>query len=579
MPLKTINAVDMMDRGIFLSTPSVSTPVKPLLPGDVSKILIKEVKRVDTADPKFNKLVSELVAAKTPEEIASSMIKARYQSLGGARGVLGGPVSNITICPDRIGFFQHYKKNGSIYWNPSTGAHEVHGAIRKRWSGLGWERSFLGYPTTGEKKGCDTQSEGFFNHFEGGSLYWHPSTGAHEVHGAIRQKYLELGAEGSFLGYPTTDELRCPDRRGRFNHFQAGSIYWTKETWAHEVHGLIRNYWAQNGWERNPALGYPLTDELVPHRQMGFIRPPSIRKPIKALPLDVIRLPDEQPSPTLMAIPDGQRISTLNTIEPSANIASSVFSPTKIRVLAVSPSSHESFSENSMPPGAVNIPTSLSIRPIATHVTLPAAVLNPVAKQKDHSQNRYSDFENGVVFWRRGSSRAEMLEPRAIAPDGTKMAWTGHEVAAIAGITIRRVLSTLPGAQILAIPFTGTKSYNFDGAGIHNRSHRLHVILQGMIQQGFFPKQGIARVEILAEVSFDPLSNRIVGHLTKWDLIASEGDFLGGGSLIRNLNSRLDPALWEQFSVAKLSVTATTPATILSVKTKADGNVVVYFEP
>ncbi len=65
------------------------------------------------------------------------------------------------------------------------------------------------------------------------------------------------------LGFPTTDELPTPDTRGRFNHFQTGSIYWTPQTGAHEVHGLIRDKWASMGWERS-FLGYPVSDEK-PH--------------------------------------------------------------------------------------------------------------------------------------------------------------------------------------------------------------------------------------------------------------------------------------------------------------------------
>src|SRR5664280_1669767 len=72
-------------------------------------------------------------------------------------------------------------------WAPTTastatGAHEVHGAIREIWHGLGWEQSFLGYPLTDET--VLARDNGRYNHFQGGSIYWSPATGAHEVHGA-----------------------------------------------------------------------------------------------------------------------------------------------------------------------------------------------------------------------------------------------------------------------------------------------------------------------------------------------------------------------------------------------------------
>ncbi|MBS1811870.1 MAG: M4 family metallopeptidase [Acidobacteria bacterium] len=134
----------------------------------------------------------------------------------------------------------------------------VYGAIRAKWDSLGAETGFLGMPTTDElSTAC---GGGRFNHFVGGSIYWTPATGAHEVHGAIRSKWASLGWECSFLGFPLTDESVTPDGIGRYNHFQGGSVYWTPATGAHEVHGAIRDKWASLGWERS-ALGYPTSDE------------------------------------------------------------------------------------------------------------------------------------------------------------------------------------------------------------------------------------------------------------------------------------------------------------------------------
>jgi Zn-dependent metalloprotease len=134
----------------------------------------------------------------------------------------------------------------------------VYGAIRVKWNSLGAEEGFLGMPTTDElSTAC---GGGRFNHFQGGSIYWTPATGAHEVHGLIRAKWASLGWECSFLGFPLTDETTTPDGIGRFNHFQGGSIYWTPATGAHEVHGAIRDKWASLGWERS-RLGYPTSDE------------------------------------------------------------------------------------------------------------------------------------------------------------------------------------------------------------------------------------------------------------------------------------------------------------------------------
>jgi hypothetical protein len=74
-----------------------------------------------------------------------------------------------------------------------------------------------------------------------------------------------------------TDETGTPDRIGAYNHFQGGSVYSTPSTGAHEVHGSIRARWAASGWERGP-LGYPITDEYSVNAgrqsdfQRGFLR-------------------------------------------------------------------------------------------------------------------------------------------------------------------------------------------------------------------------------------------------------------------------------------------------------------------
>jgi uncharacterized protein with LGFP repeats len=122
-------------------------------------------------------------------------------------------------------------EHGSIYFTPQTGAHEVHGAIRDKWAQLGGHRSFLGYPTTDET-GCPDR-RGRFNHFEHGSIYWTPETGAHEVHGAIRDRWQALGFERSQLHYPTSDEQNMAG--GRLSRFERGEIRWTPAGGAHEV--------------------------------------------------------------------------------------------------------------------------------------------------------------------------------------------------------------------------------------------------------------------------------------------------------------------------------------------------------
>ncbi len=173
------------------------------------------------------------------------------------RGELGLPTTDELGTPDGIGRYNHFER-GSIYLTPSTGAHRVVGAMRDKWAGLGWERGPLGYPTRGS--GLTPDGKAQFTLFERGAVV-SSAHGVREVHGGIAVAWRRLGAERGQLGIPITDETSTPDGWGRFNHFTGGSVYWTPTHGAWAVYGAIRHRWAQTGWERGP-LGYPVTDEL-----------------------------------------------------------------------------------------------------------------------------------------------------------------------------------------------------------------------------------------------------------------------------------------------------------------------------
>lgn len=161
------------------------------------------------------------------------------------------------------GRFQVFAKDASIYWHAGVDngiAHQVGGRIRNKWGDLGWEGGALGYPITDELKTPD--GKGRFNHFQGGSIYWSPETDAHQVWGGIRDKWAQQGWETGELGYPTTDELLTPDKTGRYNHFQGGSIYWSQASGVHSISGLIRDFWGSQGWERS-SLKFPISEKYA----------------------------------------------------------------------------------------------------------------------------------------------------------------------------------------------------------------------------------------------------------------------------------------------------------------------------
>jgi hypothetical protein len=98
-------------------------------------------------------------------------IDKRYQTLGGCAGFLGTALTDERITPDGVGKYNVFV-NGSIYWSPSTGAHEVHGAIREKWKAVGWEAGPLGYPTSDEYD----VANGRASDFEHGTITWNKTS-------------------------------------------------------------------------------------------------------------------------------------------------------------------------------------------------------------------------------------------------------------------------------------------------------------------------------------------------------------------------------------------------------------------
>ena len=141
-------------------------------------------------------------------------------------GMNDGPdrVNSDYYGADRHSRYDQYK--GADYRdNPPQG-----GAINSKYQDMTKAGIALGQPISAEQTSSDGQ--GHVRVYQNSTLYWNPRTGAHEVHGSIREQYIRLGAENSRLGYPTSDEILAPDGVGRQNNFEHGSIYWSAKTGA-----------------------------------------------------------------------------------------------------------------------------------------------------------------------------------------------------------------------------------------------------------------------------------------------------------------------------------------------------------
>ncbi len=183
-------------------------------------------------------------------------LAAAYRAAGGPGGTLGVPVSDAARTPDGRAAYQHFR-GGSIYATATGGARAVPTSIRDAWALSGFERGPLGYPVADVRTTPDGLGE--YQHFETGSVYRTRATGAHALHGAVLDAWARTGWEAGVLGYPTTDVTVTPDRQGRYAHFQGGAVYSSPAGGTRVVRGAVLDAWGATGWEQG-RLGYPTGD-------------------------------------------------------------------------------------------------------------------------------------------------------------------------------------------------------------------------------------------------------------------------------------------------------------------------------
>lgn len=196
-------------------------------------------------------------------------ILEKWTALGREAGPLGYPTSDERVSPDGQGRATQFE-HGSIYWLPGLGAHEVHGEFLRKWEQLGGETGLLGYPISDVTLAPDGQGE--FMHFQHGALYRAPDGYPHEVHGAILEKWTALDREVGPLGYPLDDEVQVADGLGRFQHFERGGLYWYPGRPAYAVQAPFMNVY-QSLATAGGKLGYPIEDrsDSVQHFDNGAI--------------------------------------------------------------------------------------------------------------------------------------------------------------------------------------------------------------------------------------------------------------------------------------------------------------------
>jgi uncharacterized protein with LGFP repeats len=185
---------------------------------------------------------------------------------------LGAATSDEMDVPGVSGARMNTFQGGSIYWSPSTGAHVVYGGIGAKYNSLGGPTAY-GLPTTDETDaygvpGVRVQQFQTSSYYAG-LIEWSAATGAHTIYGAIGAEYMATANETDYygdgvqwiLGAPTSDEMDVPGVPGaRMNTFQGGNIYWSPSTGGHVVYGGIGALYDTMGGPTS-YLGLPTSDE------------------------------------------------------------------------------------------------------------------------------------------------------------------------------------------------------------------------------------------------------------------------------------------------------------------------------
>src|SRR5262249_7650273 len=105
---------------------------------------------------------------------------------------LGYPTGDVTTLSDKVGQKSSFE-HGTVYYSPATGAQALYGPIADRYTGLGAETSYLGYPT-GPIQVAPGASGSQMATFQNGYIYYTPGAGAADHAGALAGWSAILGS-------------------------------------------------------------------------------------------------------------------------------------------------------------------------------------------------------------------------------------------------------------------------------------------------------------------------------------------------------------------------------------------------
>mgnify|MGYP003279335964 CR=1 FL=1 len=186
----------------------------------------------------------------TGAQFVGEPVLSAWGAYGYQTGSMGYPRSGGVA---GVGGSRHQIFEGGIaYWRPGGRVSFIHGSILNAWAASGWERSWLGLPTSNETA---STKDGVFQRFERGVAYWSPATGAQFVGEPVLSAWGAYGYQTGSMGYPRSGGVAGVGG-SRHQIFEGGIAYWRPGGRVSFIHGSILNAWAAAGWERS-KVGLP----------------------------------------------------------------------------------------------------------------------------------------------------------------------------------------------------------------------------------------------------------------------------------------------------------------------------------
>ena len=189
------------------------------------------------------------------QDSVATVVRGRYEQLGGEDGYLGSPVTGLDCGLVRGGCYQAFE-GGAIYVTPAGGVFDVASVIRPGWA-PSFEGGSAGYPTGNTV--CGLTRGGCYQVFEGGVVY-SSKAGAHLLTLETHAAFTRVSSEWGTFGYPVGSQVCGLARGGCYQPFEGGLVFHTPAGYSFAVGAEVRAGWGPDyEWG---TIGYP-TGDLV----------------------------------------------------------------------------------------------------------------------------------------------------------------------------------------------------------------------------------------------------------------------------------------------------------------------------